>query len=142
MPKKKIVRRPAPAKRRAPKMPVPVRAIDFVMFNSRDILRTRRFYQKIFGFRKGEEWTQGWSEFDTEPVSFCLNGASAEDRWMSGAVIAFAVDDIGAAVAACRKGGATIVRDTVETRVCWMAFVADPDGNQICLHQRKDGTAG
>lgn len=142
MPKKKTSTRSLPVKRRTSKVPLPVRAIDFVMFNSRDILRTRRFYQKVFGLAKGEEWTRGWSEFATEPVSFCLNGASNEDRWMSGSAIAFAVDDIHAAVAACRKGGATVVHDAVETPVCWMAFIADPDGNQICLHQRKDGTAG
>ena len=27
-------------------------------------------------------------------------------------------------------------------RVCWMAWIADPDGNRICLHSRKDGSAG
>jgi predicted enzyme related to lactoylglutathione lyase len=35
-----------------------------------------------------------------------------------------------------------VLMDPVETRVCWMSFIADPDGNRICLHQRKDGTAG
>jgi len=30
----------------------------------------------------------------------------------------------------------------LETEVCFMAIVADPDDNQILLHQRKDGTAG
>lgn len=142
MPKKKTAARPSASKRRTSRVPVPVRAIDFVMFNSRDILKTRRFYQKLFGLEKGEEWNSGWSEFDTQPISFCLNGASEADRWMGNAVVAFAVDDIHAAVAACRKGGATVVRDAFETRVCWMAFIADPDGNQICLHQRKNGTAG
>lgn len=142
MPKKKTAVRPSSAKRRPAGVPVPVRAIDFVMFNSRDILKTRRFYQKLFGLKKGKEWNAHWSEFDTEPVSFCLNGATAEEPWMGNAVVAFAVDDIHDAAAACRKKGATIVREPFETRVCWMAIIADPDGNQICLHQRKNGTAG
>jgi hypothetical protein len=30
----------------------------------------------------------------------------------------------------------------VETPVCFMGLIADPDGNLIFLHQRKDGTAG
>jgi predicted enzyme related to lactoylglutathione lyase len=32
--------------------------------------------------------------------------------------------------------------DTIESPVCWMAVVEDPDGNKILLHQRKNGTAG
>ena len=36
----------------------------------------------------------------------------------------------------------TPVIEPVETRVCWLAWIADPDGNRICLHSRKDGTAG
>jgi predicted enzyme related to lactoylglutathione lyase len=29
-----------------------------------------------------------------------------------------------------------------ETRVCWMLFVQDPEGNRLVLHQPKNGTAG
>jgi len=134
---------PRPKKRSSVRAAVPVRAIDFIMFNSRDVIRTRSFYQKLFGFSQGEEWHKGWSEFDTEPVTFCLNGASPdEEKWMSNAVIAFAVDDIQAAFAACVKRGVVVIREPYETRVCWMAFIEDPDHNQICLHQRKNGTAG
>jgi len=32
--------------------------------------------------------------------------------------------------------------EPVETRVCWLAWIADPDGNRICRYSRKDGTAG
>ena len=32
--------------------------------------------------------------------------------------------------------------ETIESPVCWMAVVTDPDGNKILLHQRKDGTFG
>jgi predicted enzyme related to lactoylglutathione lyase len=35
-----------------------------------------------------------------------------------------------------------ILIEPVETRVCWMAWIADPAGNRLCLHSRKDGTAG
>ncbi len=144
MPKKKSPRGSSAApKKRAASAPVTVRAIDFIMFNSHDLVRTRTFYQKLFGFSRGEEWHKGWSEFDTEPVSFCINGASSEDeKWMGNAVIGFAVDDIHAAFAACVKRGVVVLREPFETRVCWMAFIEDPDRNQICLHQRKNGTAG
>jgi predicted enzyme related to lactoylglutathione lyase len=124
--------------------PVPIRAVDFVMYCTRDLRRTRAFYQRLFGFKRGGEWNNFWSEFKTAPVTVCLNGpsASAKWNWQGPAAIALAVTDIHAAMAQCRRRKVKILIEPVETSVCWMAFIADPDGNRICLHQRKDGTAG
>lgn len=130
----------------SPKAPVQVRAIDFVMYNTKDLRKTRAFYQKLFGFKKGGEWNDWWSEFHTEPVTLCLNGIEhdrhSEWDWSGSACVALAVDDVLAAIAACRRQGAKILIPPTETRVCWMAWIADPDGNRICLHSRKDGSAG
>jgi len=52
------------------------------------------------------------------------------------------VDDVPAAVETCRREGVRVLIGPIETRVCWMAWIADPDGNRVCLHSRKDGTAG
>jgi len=123
-----------------------VRALDFVMYNAKDVRKTRAFYQKIFGFKRGHEWNEFWSEFATAPLTFCLNGPSKSNDpswdWIGTPCVALAVDDVPAAVAKCRKLGVKIVIPPVETRVCWMAWIADPAGNRICLHSRKDGTAG
>ncbi len=32
---------------------IPVRAIDFVMYNTKNIRRAREFYQKLFGLKRG-----------------------------------------------------------------------------------------
>jgi predicted enzyme related to lactoylglutathione lyase len=32
--------------------------------------------------------------------------------------------------------------EPLEAPGCFMAVVADPDGNQILIHQRKDGSFG
>ena len=125
---------------------IPVRAVDFVMYNAENVGATRAFYQKLFGFKRGHEWNEFWSEFATEPITLCLNGPSrAKDpkwNWMGAACVALAVDDVPDAIAKCRKRGVKILIPPVETRVCWMAWIADPAGNRICLHSRKDGTAG
>lgn len=125
---------------------IPVRALDFVMYNTKDLRGTRAFYQKLFGFKRGHEWNDFWTEFATEPLTFCLNGnsrsADPKWNWHGPACVAFAVDDVPSAVEICRRQGAKILIEPVETRVCWMAWIADPDGNRICLHSRKDGTAG
>ncbi|MFM1850783.1 MAG: hypothetical protein RIS54_467 [Verrucomicrobiota bacterium] len=125
---------------------IPVRAIDFAMYNTKDIRKTRAFYQKLFGFRRGEEWNDWWSEFETEPLTLCLNGNGHERHpdwdWSGPACVALAVDDVPAAIAKCRKHKVKVLIPPTETRVCWMAWIADPDGNRICLHSRKDGSAG
>lgn len=125
---------------------IPVRALDFVMYNTKDVHKTRAFYQKLFGFKRGHEWNDFWSEFDTAPLTFCLNGVSTSPdpkwNWFGPACVALAVDNVPAAIALCRKRRVKVLIPPVETRVCWMAWIADPAGNRICLHSRKDGTAG
>lgn len=144
---RKSVRRTSPSptlsKRGAP---ITVRGVDFVMYNTKDIRKTRAFYQDLFGFKQGEEWNDWWSEFATAPITLALNG-TAHDRhpewdWSGPACVALAVDDVRAAIETCRKRGAVVLIEPVETRVCWMSWIADPDGNRICLHSRKDGSAG
>ncbi len=125
---------------------IPVRALDFVMYSTKDLRKTRAFYRKLFGFKRGGEWNRFWSEFATAPLTLCLNGTGhprhPEWDWSGPACVALAVDDVPSAIATCRKMGVKILIPPVETSVCWMAWIADPDGNRICLHSRKDGSAG
>jgi predicted enzyme related to lactoylglutathione lyase len=135
-----------PSSRKSRRTSIDVRAIDFVMYTTRNIRKCRAFYQSVFGLKRGEEWTEFWTEFDTKPVALCLNGPSKKRHpdwdWSGPACVAFAVDDVRAAVAACRRRRIKVLIEPVETSVCWMAWIADPDGNRICLHSRKDGSAG
>jgi predicted enzyme related to lactoylglutathione lyase len=121
---------------------IDVRAIDFVMSNVTDMKRAHRFYRDILGLGKGEEYNQFWSEFDTKPTSLCLCGAEPDSDWRGSTAVALAVADIHQTIDALRKKGVKILVEPEETSVCWMAFIADPDGNRICIHQRKNGTAG
>src|SRR5206468_11387694 len=98
-------RRPAKTRNQRPaksaKLPaVHIRAVDFVMYCTRDMPKTRRFYQELFGLERGDEWNRFWSEFTTKPVTLCLNGTI--DRvgwdWQGPPAIAFAVDNIHAAI--------------------------------------------
>jgi predicted enzyme related to lactoylglutathione lyase len=125
---------------------IAVRAVDFVMYWARNPKKTRAWYQKLFGFSRGGEWNEFWSEFATEPVTLCINGPNktgkAKWSWDGPPAIAFAVEDIHKAAAICRKRKIRILKGPVETSVCWMLFINDPERNRIVLHQRKDGTAG
>ena len=139
-----VPKRKTASPRRKPRVPIPIRAVDFVMYCTRDMRRTRAFYQRLFGFRPGEEWNDSWSEFKTLPVTLCLDAPSQKPipNWHGTPAIALAVRDIHAAVRECHRRKVPVLVEPVETRVCWMALIRDPAGNRICLHQRKDGTAG
>src|SRR2546423_7006928 len=82
--------------------PIPVRAVDFVMYSTEDMKATRAFYQELFGLKRGEEWDDFWSEFDTSPVTLCLD-APGKWQWQGPAAIALAVRDVHAAIRECRK---------------------------------------
>lgn len=143
-PKQKKVARPSALSKRG--APIPVRALDFVMYNTKNLRATRAFYQGLFGLKRGDEWNDWWSEFATEPLTLCLNGTDHHTHkdwdWSGPACVALAVDDVPAAIETCRRRGVKVLIPPTETRVCWMAWIADPDGNRICLHSRKDRTAG
>jgi predicted enzyme related to lactoylglutathione lyase len=49
---------------------------------------------------------------------------------------------VRAAVAELRGKGVAVLSEPYETGICFLATIADPDGNRLILHQRKDGSAG
>ena len=61
---------------------------------------------------------------------------------VGGGAIAIAVDDVERAVDELRARGVEVVLEPGEQPTCYAAGIADPDGNLILLHSRKDGTAG
>lgn len=125
------------------------KAIDFVVYDVSDLKRAVAFYRDTLGLKldyANEEW--GWAEFDVKPVALALDANPFEGALQGGpprpggAVVALAVEDVKAAVEGLRGKGVTILREPFETGVCHMAKVADPDGNRLWLHKRKDGTCG
>lgn len=121
---------------------IDVLGVDFFQYPSADMARTQRFWRDVLGLTPGEEFEEGWSEFDVRPSVICFTPDDADNDWAGTPCAALAVADIHAAIAALRKAGVEILVEPKETSVCWMSYIADPDGNRICIHQRKDGTTG
>lgn len=121
------------------------RAVDFVTYGVSDMDRSEAFYRDVLGLEvevpRGEEGTRaaGYMEFDAGGTSIAV-GALGE--LLPNAVVALAVEDVAAAVEELRGKGVEITMEPYETPVCFMAVVADPDGNRIMLHTRKDGSYG
>jgi predicted enzyme related to lactoylglutathione lyase len=47
------------------------------------------------------------------------------------------VADFDAAIAHLKAAGVKFKMEPFPTPVCRMAMISDPDGNTICIHQRK-----
>ncbi len=125
---------------------VQARAIDYVVYNVSDLERSIPFYRDVLGLPFDYVYEDVWAEFNVEPISIALCGPpwsqAPQAGYQGGATVAFAVPDIHAAVEELRSRGVQVLVDPQESPVCWTATIADPDGNRINLHQRKNGTAG
>lgn len=116
------------------------RAIDFVAYHVRDVREAVAFYRDTLGVQERFLITAPpWTEFDTRPAALAL---VRWDEHPGVGAAALAVDDVREAIEELRGKGVGIVVEPVETDDCWLAIIADPDGNFVYVHQRKDGTAG
>jgi predicted enzyme related to lactoylglutathione lyase len=124
-----------------------VRGVDFVFYNVTDFAKSMTFYRDVLGL-KATQVTEGqWAEFqtgaDTSSVTLAIGvfGGKAGDPKDKDNVSAYlAVTDVAASVEYLKGKGVPIVHEPMDTAGCSMAIVADPDGNQIGLHHRKDGS--
>ncbi len=121
------------------------RAVDFISYAVSDMDRAEAFYRDTLGLEvevpRGEPGTRanGYMELDAGGTAIALVVLPQKHP---NAISALSVEDVGAAVEELREKGVPIAMEPIETPVCYMAVVTDPDGNQILLHQRKNGTFG
>jgi predicted enzyme related to lactoylglutathione lyase len=117
-----------------------VRAIDFVELGVADMDRALRFYRDTLGMDFPlSGGGDSWKELDSPPVALALGRDGPAPGQL---VLALAVDDVDAAVAELRTKGVEIVKEPWAEDVCYRALIRGPDGNEIMLHRRNDGTAG
>jgi predicted enzyme related to lactoylglutathione lyase len=120
------------------------KAADFVAYSVSDLDDAVGFYRDELGLAVETHLEDmGWAEFALPPTTLALRESDDEGAvGGGGAAVAMAVDDVEAAVADLRETDATILQEAFDTGVCDMATIADPDGNELHLHRRHDGTAG
>jgi predicted enzyme related to lactoylglutathione lyase len=114
--------------------------VAFTMYPVKDMPRARAFYEETLQLGPGSGGASSpWVEFDL-PGGGCLAITTVtpnEPSASAGGTIAFEVDDLPAAVAELKTKGVTIAAEGIESPVCRMAVVKDPDGNAIILHKLK-----
>ena len=118
-----------------------VTEIAFTGYPVTNITRARQFYEEVLGLKAtmvfGDE-KASWIEYDIGPGTLAISNFAPD--WKpspGGGSAALEVDDFGAATRQLEASGAVFHVKPMETPVCHMAVVADPDGNSITLHKRK-----
>ena len=114
---------------------IDVERVDFVSVPTRDAAAARRFYGEVLGppasrdapeeFEAGNVTLALWQP-ETQGVPFAASTAG----------IALRVDDVEDARARLEGAGVHFLGPTVDTGVCLMGFLHDPDGNVLILHRR------
>lgn len=120
-----------------------IRGADFVMYQVSDMARGVAFYRDVLGMAVTGEFANGsWVELAAAPTILALFCSENSKPRPGSTAIGLAVDNVESTVSELEAKGVEVVWKTLETPVCWFALVRDPDGNDVVLHQRKDGTCG
>jgi catechol 2,3-dioxygenase-like lactoylglutathione lyase family enzyme len=114
-----------------------IRKVAFTMYPVKNMAASRAFYEETLGLPPSTSGAASpWVEFDL-PDGGCLAITTVTGEAPGGGTIAFEVDDLAATVAALKAKSVTFAAEGIESPVCHMAIVKDPDGNSIILHKLK-----
>jgi catechol 2,3-dioxygenase-like lactoylglutathione lyase family enzyme len=100
--------------------------------------RAKRFYGEILGLPPNPRAKDEFPEFELSNVTLLLVDPDTIGTEFSPNRSGFAlrVPDVAAARENLEAKGVEFFGDVIDTGVCHMAFLADPDGNSIILHNR------
>jgi predicted enzyme related to lactoylglutathione lyase len=115
--------------------------IAFSCYPVTDLKRAKQFYENTLGLKQTTIWgddNQAWIEYDIGPSTLAITNYPSE--WKpspDGGGVALEVENFDTAIAELKKAGAKFRVEPMESPVCHMAVVFDPDGNSVCIHKRK-----
>jgi predicted enzyme related to lactoylglutathione lyase len=117
--------------------------IAFTCYPVTDLKKARQFYEGILTLKESRRFgtdEKGFVEYDIGSGTLAI-GNTAPDWKPSpgGGSVGLEVEDFDAAIAGIRSSGCKFRLEPIETPVCHMAVVSDPDGNSITIHRRKKG---
>jgi predicted enzyme related to lactoylglutathione lyase len=104
-----------------------------------EMKRARAFYEGVLGLKVSGEFAEGvWIEYELGPDTIAIG--SVGDQWKpssDGTSVAIEVEDFEAAIKSLKEKNTTFAAEGIESPVCRMAVVQDPDGNKIIIHKLK-----
>jgi len=107
-----------------------------------DMPRARSFYEGVLGLKATmDHEMEGchWVEYDIGAGTLAIGVAEGMAPSKDGCSVALEVENFEIAVAELKAADVEFNFGPLETPVCYMAFVHDPDGNSVGIHKRKSG---
>lgn len=123
---------------------IDVTEIAFTGYPVTDIVRARGFYEGVLRLKPAasfEHQGRHWLEYDVGGGTLAISNMSG-DQWKpsaDGPAVALEVTDFAAAVETLKQAGVKFLIDPMDSGVCRMAIVSDPDGNSLVIHRRHAG---
>jgi predicted enzyme related to lactoylglutathione lyase len=116
-----------------------IKNIAFVGIPVTDMKRARAFYEGVLGLKASGEFGEGmWVEYKIGNDTLAIG--SVGDQWKpspDGTSVAIEVEDFETAIKHLKEAKVPFDSENVESPVCRMAVVQDPDGNKIIIHKLK-----
>jgi catechol 2,3-dioxygenase-like lactoylglutathione lyase family enzyme len=114
-----------------------VEHVDFVSFLTQDLQRAKAFYAGTLGLEIETEAPDDL-EFRVGQVTLDIFNPASQGQPFAPTLggLCLRVPDVAAARSALEAKGVEFEGETLDTGVCHMAFVRDPDGNALMLHRR------
>jgi predicted enzyme related to lactoylglutathione lyase len=115
--------------------------IAFVAYPVIDIERSRGFYEGVLGLQPSREFTgesYAWIEYDLGANTFAV-AMMPPGRWnpsADGPSVGLEVEEFDSAIAELKARSIPFDVEAMQTPVCRMAVITDPDGNKITIHKR------
>jgi predicted enzyme related to lactoylglutathione lyase len=114
-----------------------IKKIAFVGVPVTDMQRARAFYEEVLGLQPDPEMTgEHWTEYSIGEGTLAI--ACVGEQWKpsnEGTSAALEVENLEEAIAELERR--KIAYDKVDSPVCRMAIIEDPDGNKLIIHKLK-----
>lgn len=117
-----------------------IKEIAFSCYPVTDMPRAQAFYEGVLGLKATANYKgdgMHWVEYDIGAGTLALGMAPTMKPSTTGCSVSLEVVDFNQAITELKAAGTKFIFGPFDTGVCHMAFVSDPDGNSVGIHQRK-----
>ena len=115
--------------------------IAFTGYPVTDLKRAAQFYEGKLGLKESRRFGdehKAWVEYDIGSATLAISNLAP--NWKpspGGGGAGLEVDDFDETGKRLKQSGTKFLIDPMESPICHLAIVSDPDGNSIWLHKRK-----
>ena len=119
-----------------------IKDIAFTSYSVTDIKRSKEFYEGVLGLIPASVYdAEGMTFIEYEIGSGCVTIGTGNDNFKpgpaGGGIVTLEVENFDEAMSELKAKKVAIVMDAMDTGVCHLAIIEDPDGNRIMIHKKK-----